>query len=515
MALSKEKQLFVNLISSIVVLIADLIINFFLTPYVVKMIGVEANGYVQLANNFVTYATLLVTIINSMAGRFITIEYHRGNTKQASIYYSSVFFADLILCAMFIVPVVLCVYKLEKLLSIPPDLLMDVKLLFFFVFLNFIVGLVLPMWGAATYITNNLYITSLGNMFSRLLRVGIIVGAFVMFVPKVWYIGLASFLAVSFVKIWNLVAKKKLLPELKINKKLFDIHAVKELMSAGIWNAVSNLGVTLINGLDLLICNLFIGSAEMGVLAIAKTLPHTIQTLAGTISNVFAPSLTINYAKGNINELKKDVKQAMNITGIILTIPLAILWVFGDDFFSLWVPSQNSGLLHLLSILTIFGMIFTAGTYVLFNVFVTVNKVKTNSVLLLLTGFLNTLIVLIFVKNTNIGILAVAGVSSVLNILRNMVYTVPYTAKYLGLKWYTFFPQVGKSVLSSIVAILIGSIIDGFLNAETSWIMLAVSCALLALVAFFVNILIVLSKEERALLKRILMKKIKKGEKSE
>ena len=85
-AFSKEKQLFINLISSAVVLLTDLLINFFLSPYIVKNISVEANGYVQLANNFVTYATLLVTVVNSMAGRFITIAYHSKNYEKEFYY---------------------------------------------------------------------------------------------------------------------------------------------------------------------------------------------------------------------------------------------------------------------------------------------------------------------------------------------------------------------------------------------------------------------------------------------
>lgn len=508
--IAKEKQLAINLTSSVVVMLMDVAINFFLSPYIVKNIGVEANGYVQLANSFISYATLLVTVLNSMAGRFMTIEYHRGNIKKASVYYSSVYFADLILFALFIIPSVFCIYNLENIISIPAKMVLDVKLLFFFVFLNFLMGLVLPMWGTATYITNTLYITSIGNMLSKLLRLGAIIGLFVIFVPKVWYIGLTAFLMSVFLKVWNFVYKQKLLPDLKISRKFFDIKSVFELMSAGMWNAISSLGIMLINGLDLLICNLFIGTKEMGILSLAKTIPGILDTLSSTVTNVFAPSLTINYAKGNIIDLKKDLKTAMNITGIFLTIPLGGFFVFGDSFFSLWVPGQNIRLLYILSILTISGRIFTAGIQALFNVFVTVNKVKPNSLLLLLTGIVNTLIVFILVKNTTLGIFAVAGVSMVLNIIRNMAYTVPFTAKYLGLKWYTFFPQVIKSVVSCVVLIALGYIIKGIMPVGKSWSWFFLSCAFLGIIGFAVNCFIVLSKEERTILKIMIMKRLKK-----
>lgn len=68
-----NRKTIINLICSISVLITNVIISFFLSPYIVKHIGVEANGFVTLANNFVTYANLIVTALNSMAARFITV----------------------------------------------------------------------------------------------------------------------------------------------------------------------------------------------------------------------------------------------------------------------------------------------------------------------------------------------------------------------------------------------------------------------------------------------------------
>ncbi len=63
----------------------------------------EANGFVTLANNFVTYANLIVTALNSMAARFITVEYVKKNYKKANLYYNSVFWGNLIVVAVFII----------------------------------------------------------------------------------------------------------------------------------------------------------------------------------------------------------------------------------------------------------------------------------------------------------------------------------------------------------------------------------------------------------------------------
>ncbi len=505
--LSHSKKMMVNLLSSLVVFLSNMAINFFLSPFIVKNIGVEANGFVQLANNFVSYATLIVSIINSMAGRFITIEIHKGNVKKANTYYTSVFFANLTLLALFFIPSVLLIWNLESIIDIPQYLCADVKLLFVFIFMNFLVGLAVPMWSTSTFITNNLYLTSLGTMLSSILRVISIAGMFAFFEPKVWYVGFTGVLLLLFSVIWNFFVKRKLTPELRIKKKSFEIKSVFELITAGVWNSISSLGVILLSGLDLLICNVFIGSIEMGILSLSKTIPNIISNLSTTICNIFAPELTINYAKGNSDRLRKDLRNAMDITGILITIPLAVFFVFGDSFFELWVPTQNAKLLQSLSALAIIGYIFTSGTQVLYNVFVTVNKVRINSIMLILSGAVSTILVFICLNTTNLGIYAVAGVSSFVNLIRNMCFTVPITAKYLNFKWYTFFPQVIKSILSVVCMLFVGYLIKWFI-LPYSWISLIVVCGVTAILGFIINIFVVLNSEERNKLLGMIYRKL-------
>ena len=52
--LSENKKLIINLLSSIIAFGINLIIGFYLSPYIVKNLGVEANGFISLANNFIT-----------------------------------------------------------------------------------------------------------------------------------------------------------------------------------------------------------------------------------------------------------------------------------------------------------------------------------------------------------------------------------------------------------------------------------------------------------------------------
>lgn len=54
-------------------------------------------AFVGLVNNFVSYISVITVALNSLAGRFITLSYHRHDEKKVREYFSSVFFADTIL----------------------------------------------------------------------------------------------------------------------------------------------------------------------------------------------------------------------------------------------------------------------------------------------------------------------------------------------------------------------------------------------------------------------------------
>lgn len=506
--LDRNGQMIINLASSLVAFGVNLLISFFLSPYVVKTLGVEANGFVSLANTFISYATLVTIALNSMAGRFITIAIHKKNYKLANKYFNSVFIGNLIITCILLLPAIACIIKLESIINISNTIIIDVKILFSILFLNFFISTAMPNWATATFALNKLYLQSLRGMEANLIRMLIILILFLFFSPHVYYVGIATVVSAIYSIFFNRYYQKKLVPELKISRGYFDLNIIRELISSGIWNTITNVGQILLSGLDLLITNLFIGPIEMGVLALAKTIPNIIVSLAGTLTSTFMPSLTIDYAKGSQEALKNNLRQGMKLIGVLITIPLVILIVYGKEFYSLWVPSEDAKLLHILSVLTCFGLIFTSGIQCLYNAFTVANKLKISSILLLLSGVISTIIVFILLKTTDLGIFAIAGVSSFVNLVRNMLFNIPAASKCLKLKWNTFYPEVFSSVLSVITLTIVGMLIKNLLVVN-SWITLIIATISTGIIGLIINIIIILDKDTKIKLINGIKKKLK------
>ena len=515
--MSNNKRTIINVICSIFVLLTNVTISFWLSPYIVEHIGVEANGFVTLANNFVTYAQLIVTALNSMAARFIAIAYVKKDYKKANLYYNSVFWGNLIIVAVLIIPAIVCIAKLESLVNVPNDILLDVKILFSFVFLNFFISTGLPNWDCGTFVTNRLDRSYIPQMLTSILRCIIIFATLTILLPKAYYIGIATIVANIVLLICNYYNTHKLTPELKIklfpDKILCSGKAIKELVGAGIWNSVSNVENMLLSGLDLIICNIFLGATQMGVISLTKIVPNAMGQLSSAIQSAFTPELTINYAQNNKEALLKNLNRAMKLTSIILVIPIAVFTILGKEFFSLWVPSQDASLLQILTILAIFGYMFTTGTQILYNVFPTVNKVKPNAIAMIISGICSVITTILIAKFTNYGIYAVAGVSSIFSLIKNMAFVLPAAAKYLGFKWNIFYKQVFISLFSCIVLIVAGFFVKKVLVLYfiiNSWFSFILAGAIIAIIDILINIFIILNKDERKYLMNKIKSKLKK-----
>ena len=504
-----NKRLIINMAATIFSFIVTMGINFILSPYIISTVGKEAYGFVGLANNFISYAQLVTLALNAMAGRFITIKIHQDDTKGANKYFTSVVIANVLTAITLLIPAIIIILNLNQIINIPCEILPDIQILWGLVFLNFLIGLVLTTFNIATFVTNRLDLSSIRDIQSNVLRVIILIVAFSFFKPSVWYIGLATILCTIFIGVYNIYYKIKLLPNIKVRIKYFDIKVIIELLYSGIWHVVIKLGQILSDGLDLLISNIFINSAAMGILAIAKTVPNAIFSLLCTISGVFSPQITIQYAKGDNELLIHEIMKSMKFTGFFANIPLAFLISAGLIFYQLWVPMENTDFIQSLSILTVIGIFIQGVINPLFGIFTVTNKVKLHSLVIVLIGILNAFFVLILLKTTNLGVLAVAGVSSTTNILRDLLYTPMYSAYCLNIPIGTFYKPIIRYLISTIIMIITFSFLTQFISV-VSWKTLILSAICCGIVGGLINYVIMFEKMERNVFNNIIIGILKK-----
>lgn len=507
-----NKQSIINLVAQAFMFAVNLCISFFLVPYITKAIGVEAYGFVGLANDFVSYAQIITLAINSMAARFITIKVHAGKTEEANKYYSSVVISNIILSSILAIVGILLIVFLEHFVNISSSLIFDVKLLFALMFANFIISIITSTFSVATFCTNKLYLTSIKTIVSQIMRVIVLFSCFFLFKPSVYYIGLASVISTAYLGYCNYKYSKTLTPELVISRKYFNIKYIKILLSSGIWNTITKISGILSHGLDLLISNIFIGSTGMGIISVSKTIPSVILNAFGSLASVFAPELTISYAKKDYKEMKRQLLFSIKILGVFSAIPITILFAYGNIFYSLWVPAQNSILLYMLTCISVLGMCMSLPLEPLWNIFTITNKVKNSSIYLLINSVLTIIVVVVlfqFIPNKLIRMFIVVSVSICFSVIRSLTFLPLYGAKCLNLKKTTFYPALIKNLSAIFISTIISIGIKKILNINT-WMMLVIAAALTSIITLIISVFLITNKDDRLRFKIIYTQKIRK-----
>ena len=486
------------------------LLGFILVPVIDSMIP-NAYGFTDIANKFVQAAQIVVSALNTMASRFITIHIHRNDREEANRYFSSVFFANVLMAVVFMAPAMFVVVYLGHIFQVPPEAsLPDIQMLFFFIFVNFLISITTSVFGVAPYSKDRLELSSVATILGEVVRLAVLFVSYFFFRPYLWYVGCASVASTLVQAAANLFFTRRLLPDMEVKKKHFRWEKVRELVSLGAWNSVTRLGQLLLDGLSTSIANIMISAAAMTTISISTQVPTVISNLMGTIAGVFNPQMTIAYAKEDKKQLLEIIASADRIMIFIISIPIAFMTVFGKAFFQLWIGrTQDPGELYILALLNVGTLFVSASIQVLYHVFLITKRVKLNSVVILLSGIVTTATVFVLLETTDLGVYAIAGVSTFYGILRNLVFTPIYAARCLQVKWYTFYGDILLG-LASIGAICLTALPFQMLIEIDGWIKLFAVGIAAGAAALAVDFLIVLRKNERKMVLDMVKKKLQR-----
>lgn len=501
---SHNKQLFINLVSTAISYAMGLGITFFLTPYVVSHIGIDAYGFLGLANSIIGYTLLVTVALNSMMGRFVSIKYHEGNFEEASRFISSAFWANTFF-SLLMVPM-LCVFTIymDIFVDIPQRLDTDVKSLFLLLVLSTFFSLATNAINISTFIRNRLELSNIRGIISNILRAAILVTTFSLFTPHLWYFGFAAIICSVYTTItyWRLY--NRLTPELSIRFKFFSISHAIQLIKSGAWNLLSQLSNILNQGLDLLLANVFIGATAMGVLSIVKAIPLIVIGIFGALCGNFAPRYVELYAKGDMVGLRSELLKSIRIMGLFTAIPTAIIYGYSDIFFSVWLPGQDSDLLYMLIIISCIGMNFALPYESLWYIFTLTNTVKRSSINLIEYASATIILVilgLLFTHGNDIaGLFVLCSVRTILGAIRCVTFLPLYGAKVLSFKKSTFYPPLVHNLIVVLIA-TVASILFKVLFLSKSWSSLITGAAFSTILAVSLSYIFVLTESDKQYIK--------------
>lgn len=447
-----NKQMIRNIMANLVAFVVQLGINLYIAPVIVQKVNSSAYGFMNLANDFVSYASVITSIFNSVAARFIADDFYQGKHDEVNKYFNSLLVTNIVLSIIFAIIGFLVIPVLDGILHIPDLIVNDVKITFALIFLSYIVTLLTMVFTTSTFVTNRTDIQGTRNILNNVLRFVSILLIFNFVSVKLYWVAAATLIANVVVGLLNIKITKALTPELKINVKTAEWKYVAILAKSGCWMAITSISSILMRGLDLIIVNQLLGSEEMGLLSIARTMPNNITSVINMMAPLFTPVFILYYSRNEWRQLKINIEKSVHYMSGLLFVPIIGFIVLSHDFYKIWQPSLTSMELYIvvfLSTITVIQAFFNSTTATLAQISVVTNKLKVPGLISLLCGILNVFFAVVLIKFTPLGILGIAVSSTVIMILRYVIFNPIYAAYCLNFPLTSFY----KSQISTWVSI--------------------------------------------------------------
>lgn len=441
-ALESSKRVAFNMICNTAAHCLSAMIAFVITPFLIARIGVEAYGFYPISTEVIAFFGMFTGVVNSTASRYITVEDARGNHADASRYFSTVFFTNLLLCGVLLLPMGLFVAFVDRILSVPANFVSELRVFFALILASVLVNALSAAFGSAYMISNRIDLRSGQELIAVLLKAavlfGLLGGGFSSSIVSVGIAVLVSAVAGAAIQV---LMCRRLAPDLSLSvRHVCGAHARRVLVS-GVWYTLDRFGAFLMTGALLLVCNVVFSSDGVGLYPVALTASRFLCGILFVLVGAFLPITAKRFARGEDALLRREIVRNQKITGYLAAVGVAVGIGFCHEFFTLWL-SESAPSLRLLTVLSILPAVSVACALPIVDLGVVMNRMRRLSLLFVGSGLFTLAVILFIACFTPAGVVGVAAASCVAQLLWYTVLVPFFAGRILKTGAWQFYCPV-------------------------------------------------------------------------
>ncbi len=429
---TKDRRLGINLICGGVSHLISAGIAFFLTPFLIRRLGIELYGFYPIALEVMAVAGLVMGILNSTARRYVAVEYAAERKKEAKEYFSTVFWAGVLLSAILVIPFMLFVLFSDSFLDMPRGQAGEIRLFLALMLLSGLADAATAIFGASYETSNRLdfrAVQELTAVFVKAILLWFLLsGVLPISIVSVGIAVLVSSIVAACIRIFM---ARLLTPDILPKWRAFSLAALRRVLSSGTWYSVNELAGWITAGGFLILVNVGFGAEAAGVYSLALTASRVFGGVMIMLAGVFIPTAVRQFAKGDGEALCADVIRGEKLVGFFTLVGVSMTVGFLKEFFSLWLGAENTQLLRLLTVMAILPMLSVSCSLPMFNLAVVMNRLKRMSLLYAAGALIGLAVSLLLALWTDFGILGIAMVSFAVRVLWYSIFMPLYTARLL------------------------------------------------------------------------------------
>ena len=142
----------------------------------------------------------------------------------------------------------------------------------------------------------------------------------------------------------TLIRIRRLLPEVKIQKRFYDTKILKEVFSVSGWFAIGSFATILIERFDAVMTGLVISTEAITILVITRKLFEILKSLIYQLNNSYRPFYGKHYSDGDSVVAYQKFEKLSVISVAVATISGSAVVIINQYFIEIWVgPGKYGG----------------------------------------------------------------------------------------------------------------------------------------------------------------------------
>ncbi len=333
------KRLAINVVMNWASMAVNMVVPFFLTPYVVRHLGSVGYGVWILAVSTVSYLNLLDLGLRSAVVRFVSKAQAKEEGGDAtSAIHAALWFRVLIASGVAVLSLLLAA-AVPHLFKIPADLTRAAQITTLLCALGVAITLVSGVFGAVLAAINRFdllsYIT-MGQTLMRATGVLLILHSGRGLVPLAcWELTVLTLVAVA-----TTATALMIFPHSRVRLGRPDMAVLRMIWSYSFTTFIFMVAVQIITNTDNLVVGAYLSVGAVTFYAIGGSLTNYACQVSGALSSTFTPMASNLEASGRFEGLQKMLIRGTQATlGLALPISAA-LFFRGGTFIRLWMGPQ-------------------------------------------------------------------------------------------------------------------------------------------------------------------------------
>lgn len=490
---TSERRMAVNTVCNLGSHLISAAIAFFLTPYLIAELGLEAYGFYPVAVELMAVFALFSGMLNATATRYVAVEMAGGREENAGRYFSTVFFSNIALSGLLLLPMAAAILFCDRFLNIPEGMVGELRIFFLLMLASVLVDGIFSVFGVAYSVTERLDLRAGQQLTAVLVKAGLLWLLLSVFRPSVISVGVAVLAASFAAGLVSLTMSRYLAPRLAVSIADVSRLHLKHVVASGFWYSFSRLGVFLITGAFLFAVNLLYGARAGGTYSVALTVSRVLSGVLTVLAGLFMPTMEKRFATGEVEALAQTVRRGQRTVGFFALVGTSMCIGFCREFFSLWLGAENTPTLRLLTVLLVLPSLSVASALPILDLALVMDRMRRLSLLFVGGTLLGLAAAIAAGAFLHAPVLVMAAVSAGVQIVWYSGVLPLVAGRLLGAEPLTFYLPVLRTYLGCAVAVGFVVFVKSVFAVD-SWLRLFVMLGVCLLAVMAMGYLILFGK---------------------